>query len=90
MNGPCAVRDKCGPTGKECRSDDRECQAGAVQLGLEIVCESSAEAPPVYVYCPTATQARDSGVVWLLLAVAVLIAVGGGALLTLLIRRKRV
>lgn len=88
MSAGCAVRDECGPTGRECRADDRECQADAIGLGLEIVCERSAETPTIYVYCPSATQARDSGVVWILLFVAVIIAVAGGALFALLIRKK--
>ena len=76
MNRKCSVRDKCGPTGKECRSDDRECQSAAVQDGLEIVCDEDG----LYVYCPAGTQQRDSTIVWVLLGVAVLIAIAGGVL----------
>jgi hypothetical protein len=37
MSSACSVRDRCGPTGKECRADDRDCQNTAVKDGLEIL-----------------------------------------------------
>jgi hypothetical protein len=85
MSNVCSVKDKCGPTGKECRADDRECQNAATQNGLEILCED--RGTQTYVYCPAGTQARDSSVVWLLLVVAVLIAIVGGAVLALAMRK---
>jgi hypothetical protein len=79
MAKSCSVRDKCGPTGKECRADDRDCQSAAVKDGLEILCED--REAQIYVYCPAGTEQRDSSIVWLLLVVAVLIAaIGGGAI----------
>jgi hypothetical protein len=79
MSATCSVRDRCGPSGKECRADDRECQNAAVKEGLEILCEDRER--DTYVYCPAGTQARDSSIVWWLLIVAVAIAaLGGGAI----------
>lgn len=83
MNRVCSVRDKCGPTGMECRADDRDCQSAAIQDGLEIVCDDRG----TYVYCPSGTEQRDSRIVWLLLAVAVLIAVAGGVLFTRVVKK---
>jgi hypothetical protein len=88
MSATCAVRDRCGPTGKECRADDRACQNDAVQQGLEILCERKDTEPETYVYCPAGTQARDSSVVWLLLVVAFLIAAVGGGIVALVVRKR--
>lgn len=77
MSKVCSVKEKCGPTGRECRADNRECQNAAVKDGLEIVCDDTES--QTYVYCPAGTQARDSGVVWILLVVAFLIAAVGSA-----------
>ncbi len=88
MSRACSIQDRCGPTGKECRADDRACQNDAVQQGLEILCESRESEPSIYVYCPAGTQARDSNVVWLLLVVAFLIAAVGGAILALALRKR--
>lgn len=87
MSSTCSVRDRCGPTGKECRSDDRDCQNAAVQDGLEILCED--RDTHAFVYCPPGTQQRDSSVVWILLIVAVLIAMIGGGILALAMKSKR-
>lgn len=88
MSPSCTIKDRCGPSGKECRADDRACQGDAVQQGLEILCESKEADPPTYVYCPTGTQARDSSVVWILLVVAFLIAAVGGTVFALVIRKR--
>lgn len=85
MSNTCSVRDRCGPTGKECRADDRECQNAAVGDGLEILCE--VRETRTYVYCPAGTRQRDSNVVWLLLVVAALIAIVGGGILAFAMRR---
>lgn len=87
MSATCSVRDRCGPTGKECRSDDRDCQNAAAKDGLEILCED--RDTQSFIYCPPGTQQRDSNIVWLLLIVAVVIAVAGGGILWLVVRRGR-
>lgn len=81
----CSVRERCGPTGKECRADDRECQSFALKDGLEIHCED--RDTQTYVYCPPGTTQRDSGVVWLLLVAAVLVAAIGGAILAIAMKK---
>lgn len=87
MKGTCSIQDRCGPSGKECASDDRVCQDEAVRDGLEILCESTDTTPSHYVYCPRGTEARDSSVVWLLLVVAVLIATVGGGVFYVVLKR---
>ena len=71
----CTVLRKCSSAGKECLSDDRDCQSAAVHEGLEVTCERAADR--TIVYCPPGAQQRDSGVVWLLLGLALFIAIGG-------------
>ncbi len=83
---PCTVESKCSSTGKACLVDDRACQSEAVASGLEITCERVE--PRGYVYCPPGGEQRDSGVVWILLAVALGIAVFGGALAYVLLRKR--
>lgn len=85
----CTVERKCSSTGKACGVDDRDCQNDAVAHGLEITCERTDRltAARSYVYCPPGGEQRDSKVVWILLAVAVMIAIGG-ALSFLALRRR--
>lgn len=82
----CSVERRCSSTGRMCGADDRACQSQAIAKGLEITCERAE--PRGYVYCPPGAQQRDSGVVWILLAVALAIAVIGG-IGSLLLFRKR-
>jgi len=83
---PCTVERKCSSTGKACTVDDRVCQSEAVANGLEVTCERVE--PRGYVYCPPGGEQRDSGVVWILLAVALAIAAIGGALSYFLLRSR--
>ncbi len=83
---PCTVERKCSSTGKACAVEDRACQSEAVANGLEITCERIE--PRGYVYCPPGGQQRDSGVVWLLLMVAIAIAAIGGILAFVLLRKR--
>jgi hypothetical protein len=87
LSGSCHVRDRCGPSGKECRADDRACQSAAISEGLEILCERTEDDAAVYAYCPRGIESRDSGVVWLLLLVAVAIAVVGGGVFLRIMRK---
>lgn len=66
--------------------DDRACQSAAIAQGLEVTCENSD--PALWVYCPPGAEQRDSGIVWILLLVALLIAGVGGVLSFLLLRRR--
>lgn len=83
----CTVERKCSSAGRACRVDDRTCQSDAVARGLEVTCERAD--PAGYVYCPPGGAQRDSGIVWVLLAVAIGIAAVGG-ILSYLILRKRI
>lgn len=84
----CTVARKCSSTGKLCSSEDRACQSKAVADGLEIICEEREVDPHNYVYCPPGAQQRDSKVVWILLVVAVLVALIGGALSFIVLRKR--
>lgn len=71
----CSVILKCSSVGKDCAADDRDCQGAAVHDGLEVTCERAEDRH--FVYCPPGGAQRDSGVVWILLGAAFLIAIGG-------------
>ncbi|MBX3208552.1 MAG: hypothetical protein KF764_26200 [Labilithrix sp.] len=83
---PCTVARKCSSTGRLCGTEDRACQSEAIASGLEVTCERVE--PRGYVYCPPGAQQRDSGVVWVLLAVAIAIAAFGGVAAYLLFRKR--
>src|SRR5690606_34160264 len=69
----CSVARKCSTTGLACGADDRACQSDAVARGLEVVCEHPD--PRSFVYCPPGATQRDSAVVWIMLFIAIGIAV---------------
>ncbi|MBN9167344.1 MAG: hypothetical protein BGO98_03635 [Myxococcales bacterium 68-20] len=83
----CTVQQRCSSTGRQCGTDDRACQSEAVANGLEVMCERVE--PRAYVYCPPGAEQRDSGVVWILLAVAVGIAAFGAIAAYFMLFRKR-
>lgn len=84
---PCTVERRCSSVGKLCSEEDRSCQSDAVASGLEISCELSD--PHAYLYCPPGASSRDASAVWLLLTVALAIAVGGGVAAYFLLRGER-
>lgn len=85
----CSVVRKCSATGLACASTDRACQDLALARGLEVACDVPTGADDrLFVYCPPLSEQRDSKVVWLLLALAVLLAVGGMAALAAILRKK--
>jgi hypothetical protein len=84
----CTIERKCSSAGKLCSSEDRACQSKAIADGLEITCEQRTVEPRNYVYCPPGAQQRDSTVVWILLVVAVLVAMIGGLLSFVLLRKR--
>jgi len=81
---PCSIERKCSNVGRACSADDRACQSRATSNGLEITCEQDS----TYVYCPPGGQSRDSGVVWILLVVAMAVAAIGAIISWLVIRRN--
>jgi len=83
---PCTVERKCSSVGKACTVDDRTCQSEAIQRGLEITCERVELRG--YVYCPPGAQQRDSSIVWILLVVASAIALVGGGISWLVLRKR--
>lgn len=82
----CSVERKCSSTGRACSSDDRACQSRAIGDGLEITCERSEVHE--YVYCPPGGQQRDSGIVWILMVVAIAVAAIGAIVSWLVLRRR--
>ncbi len=85
---PCSVIRTCSSTGMACDPADRACTELARSKALEIKCEQPCTGGPRFVYCPADTGRADSGVVWILLGVALLLAVGGSALFWMLLRKK--
>ena len=85
MTELCTVERKCSAAGKACGADDRACQNQATSDGLEITCERGD--PHQYVYCPPGGSQRDSGFVWVLLLVAVAVAIVGGIVAVMIFRR---
>jgi hypothetical protein len=83
---PCSVERKCSSTGRACLVDDRACQNAAIAEGLEVTCERVE--PRGWIYCPPGGQQRDSGVVWILLAVALAVAAIGGVISFRVFRRR--
>jgi hypothetical protein len=60
----------------------------ATSRGLEIICEDKRPPATKLVYCPPDTGHADSKVVWILLAAAALLAIGGSAVAWLVLRKK--
>ena len=86
---PCSVIRVCSSNGMACDPGDRACTELARSKDLEVKCEQPCTgAPARLVYCPADTGRADSGIVWLFLGVAGLLAVGGGALFWVLLRKK--
>jgi hypothetical protein len=84
----CSVNRNCSSTGVACAPDDRECTGAAAAKGLEVKCEQSCDTGKVFVYCPPDTGRSDSGFVWILLVIAGVLAVGGGAISFVVLRKK--
>ena len=86
MSDRCSVEMKCSSAGRACDLDDRACQSSAIASGLEITCEHLE--PRAFIYCPPGAEQRDSKIVWILLCVALVIALVGGLTSIVLLRRK--
>ena len=81
----CTVVRRCSATGLACRPDDRACTSDASNRGLQVICE---DAEKTMVFCPPDTARSDSNVVWILLAAALLLAVVGGSIAWVVLRKK--
>lgn len=72
-----------------CDPGDRACIELARSKDLEVRCEQPCTgAPARFVYCPAGTGRMDSAIVWVFLAVAALLAIGGAALFWFVLRKK--
>lgn len=94
---PCSVNRNCSSTGIACLPEDRECVNRARERDLEVKCEQTCSLPGdpprsmmQLVYCPADTGRSDSKVVWVLLSLATVLAVAGGAVAWLVLRKKKV
>lgn len=85
---PCSVIRNCSSTGIACETDDRECAERARVQSLEVKCEQHCARTTRLVYCPPDTGRSDSKVVWILLALAVVLAVVGSAVAWVVLRKK--
>lgn len=84
----CSVNRNCSSTGVACLPEDRDCTNGATAKGLEVKCEQTCDTGKVFVYCPPDTGRSDSGFVWILLALAGTLAVGGTGLAWMVLRKE--
>jgi len=84
----CSVNRNCSNTGVSCAPDDRDCTNGATTKGLEVKCEQTCESGKRFIYCPADAGRSDSSFVWVLLALAGGLAVGGTALAYSVLRTK--
>ncbi len=87
VNEVCTVNRRCSSTGMVCAAEDRDCVGKAVEQGLQVICEDRSKRRMVY--CPPDTARSDSRVVWILLALAGTLAVGGSSLAWVVLRKKR-
>lgn len=86
---PCSVIRACSSTGMACDPADRACTELARSKDLQVRCEQKCTGGPTrFVYCPVGAGQEDSGIVWILLGIAGLLAVGGSVLFWLLLRKK--
>lgn len=85
----CSVVRKCSATGLACMSGDRKCEEEASARGLQVVCDNVlGPDQKQFVWCPPVTEQRDSKIVWVLLSVAVALAVGGGVVAWSVLKKK--
>jgi hypothetical protein len=84
----CSVARRCSAGGIECLQTDRACADRAREHGLEVMCDKPRDGETVFVYCPPVTETRDSGVVWILLLVAIAVAVVGGGIVYAVVRKR--
>jgi hypothetical protein len=85
---PCSVMRNCSSTGVACEPADRACAESARGRDLEVKCEQQCSDGQRLIYCPPDTGRSDSRVVWMLLSLAVVLAVAGSSVLWLVMRKK--
>lgn len=103
---PCSVNRNCSSTGVACRAEDRDCVNRARERDLEVKCEQTCSLPgdprdprdprdlapsmTNLIYCPADAGRSDSKVVWVLLSLATVLAIAGGAVAWLVLKKKKV
>lgn len=84
----CSVNRNCSSTGVACDPGDRACTNGATSKGLEVKCEQSCDSGKMFIYCPPEAGRSDSGFVWVLLALAGALAVGGTGVAWMVLKKE--
>ncbi len=82
----CTVERRCSSTGLACGADDRVCTNEASTRGLQVICEDASK--KTMVWCPPDTARSDSNVVWILLLLAFVLAIGGSTIAWVVLRKK--
>lgn len=82
----CTKNRRCSATGLACEVEDRACNNEAASRGLQVICEDAQKR--TMVWCPPDTARSDSPLMWVLLAFAMLLAVGGSIAAWLVLRKK--
>jgi hypothetical protein len=87
----CTIERRCSSNGVACRDSDRACKEDARSRGLEVICETQDPASETtFVYCPPTTgRGGDSFALWILLAVAGAIAIGGSTIAWFAMRKRK-
>jgi hypothetical protein len=85
---PCSVNRNCSSTGFACPPDDRRCTEEARSRNLEVKCEQQCSDGRRLVYCPADAGRSDSRVVWILLSLALVLAIGGSSVAWFVFRKK--
>ena len=85
----CSVYRNCSSTGVVCDPEDRACASEAQSKNLEVKCEQTCTTGKRFVYCPPDTGRSDSSFVWVLLVLAVAIAIIGGTMAWVVLRKTR-
>lgn len=84
----CTVNRKCSSSGVACVSTDAKCMSDATGRGLEVFCEDGRATPTTLVYCPANTGRAESRVIWIFLAAAASLAIGGGVVAFVVLKKK--
>jgi len=85
---PCSVNRNCSSTGIACDPQDRDCTERARARNLEVKCEQQCTGGQRLVYCPPDTGRSESNIVWILLALALALAVSGTSVAWVVLRKK--
>ena len=85
---PCSVIRNCSSTGIACETEDRECAERAREKSLEVKCEQHCTRSTAPRLLPARHRALRFQIVWILLALAVVLASVGSAVAWVVLRKK--